>query len=65
MAEAFLEKMQDIVPWTACHTMLIVFLLNRIGSAMSQREGKYLLSGIVELDDTYFGRPKILASLSN
>ena len=34
------------------------FLLHRIRFAMSQREGNYLLDGIVELDDTYFGSPK-------
>jgi len=31
------------------------YLLRRIRSAMSQRDRDYLLSGIVELDDTYFG----------
>ena len=31
------------------------YLLHRIRSAMSQQESKYYLSGIVELDDTYFG----------
>jgi len=34
------------------------FLLHRIRFAMSQRDGNYLLNGIVELDDTYFGKPK-------
>jgi len=31
------------------------YLLHRIRSAMSQQERKYYLSGVVELDDTYFG----------
>jgi transposase-like protein len=31
------------------------YLLLRIRTAMSQRDRDYLLSGIVELDDTYFG----------
>ena len=31
------------------------FLLQRLRSAMSNRENKYLLDGIVELDDTYIG----------
>lgn len=31
------------------------YLLHRIRKAMSQRDKEYLLSGIVELDDTYFG----------
>ena len=34
------------------------FLLHRIRHAMAQRDGNYMLSGIVELDDTYFGRSK-------
>jgi transposase-like protein len=34
------------------------FLLHRIRSAMTQRDEEYQLSGIVELDDTYFGKPK-------
>lgn len=33
------------------------FLLHRIRTAMSQRDSRYQLSGIVELDDTYFGKP--------
>lgn len=33
------------------------FLLHRIREAMSRRDSKYQLSGIVELDDTYFGKP--------
>ena len=33
------------------------FLLHRIRTAMSQRDSQYRLSGIVELDDTYFGKP--------
>jgi transposase-like protein len=32
------------------------FLLQRIRSSMGQRDEKYSLSGIVELDDTYFGK---------
>ena len=32
-------------------------LLNRICTAMGQRDEKYLLSGIVELDDGYVGGP--------
>jgi len=31
------------------------YLLHRIRKAMSQRDMEYLLSGVVELDDTYFG----------
>lgn len=31
------------------------FLLQRLRNAMSNRENKYLLDGIVELDDTYIG----------
>ena len=34
------------------------FLLHRIRSAMAQRDEKHPLEGIVELDDTYFGKPK-------
>jgi transposase-like protein len=33
------------------------FLLHRIRNAMGQRDAEYLLSGLVELDDTYFGGP--------
>jgi len=33
------------------------FLLHRIREAMTQRNSLYQLSGIVELDDTYFGAP--------
>ena len=32
-------------------------LLNRIRTAMGQKDEKYLLSGIVELDDSYVGGP--------
>lgn len=34
------------------------FLLHRIRKAMAQRDNNYVLSGIVELDDTYFGKAK-------
>jgi transposase-like protein len=35
------------------------FLLHRLRSAMGQRDSQYVLSGIVDLDDTYFsGGPK-------
>ena len=34
------------------------FLLHRIRKAMAQRDDNYVLSGIVELDDTYFGKAK-------
>lgn len=34
------------------------FLLHRIRHAMSERDNNYMLTGIVELDDTYFGKPK-------
>ena len=34
------------------------FLLHRIRKAMAQRDDNYMLSGIVELDDTYFGKAK-------
>jgi transposase-like protein len=34
------------------------FLLHRIRHAMAQRDDNYMLAGIVELDDTYFGRSK-------
>lgn len=33
------------------------YLLHRLRSAMGQRDKDYLLSGIVELDDAYFGAP--------
>lgn len=33
------------------------FLLHRIRDAMGQRDAEYLLSGLVEIDDTYFGGP--------
>jgi len=34
------------------------FLLHRIRHAMAQRDDNYMLTGTVELDDTYFGRSK-------
>ena len=34
------------------------FLLHRIRNAMAERDSRYMLKGIVELDDMYFGRPK-------
>ena len=34
------------------------FLLHRIRKAMAQRDDNYMLGGIVELDDTYFGKAK-------
>lgn len=34
------------------------FLLHRIRHAMAQRDDNYMLGGIVELDDTYFGKSK-------
>lgn len=34
------------------------YLLRRLRKAMGQREQDYLLSGMVELDDAYFGSPK-------
>ena len=34
------------------------YLLHRLRKAMGQRDQDYVLSGIVELDDTYFGAPK-------
>jgi transposase-like protein len=34
------------------------YLLHRIRSAMADRDAGYMLSGIVEMDDTYFGAPK-------
>lgn len=34
------------------------YLLHRLRSAMGQRDQDYVLSGIVELDDAYFGTPK-------
>lgn len=33
------------------------FLLQRLRSAMSERENRYMLDGIIELDDTYVGAP--------
>lgn len=33
------------------------YLLHRVRSAMAERDSAYMLSGIVELDDTYFGAP--------
>ena len=35
------------------------YLLKRIRAAMGQREKKYLLSGITELDDFYYGGPNV------
>jgi len=34
------------------------FLLKRLQTAMGQRDSEYVLSGIVEVDDTYFGGKK-------
>ena len=34
------------------------YLLHRLRAAMGQRDQDYVLSGIVELDDAYFGAPK-------
>jgi transposase-like protein len=34
------------------------FLLHRIRNAMAERDNRYLLKGIVELDDTYLGKTK-------
>jgi len=34
------------------------FLLQRLRTAMGQRDSKYMLSGVVEFDDTYFGGKK-------
>lgn len=34
------------------------FLLHRIRNAMAERDNGYMLKGIVELDDTYFGKTK-------
>lgn len=34
------------------------YLLHRIRNAMAQRDSDYMLSGIVEMDDTYFGSPE-------
>jgi transposase-like protein len=34
------------------------YLLHRIRSAMTNRDAEYMLCGIVEVDDTYFGGPK-------
>ena len=34
------------------------FLVHRIRNAMAQRDNNYTLAGIVEMDDTYFGKPK-------
>ena len=33
------------------------YLLHRLRSAMGQRDNDYVLSGIIELDDAYFGAP--------
>lgn len=35
------------------------YVLSRIRNAMGQRDSDYLLSGIVEFDDTYFGGPTV------
>lgn len=35
------------------------YILKRIRTAMGQRDEAYLLSGIVEFDDTYFGGPTV------
>jgi len=34
------------------------YLLHRLRKAMGQRDKDYILSGVVELDDAYFGAPK-------
>lgn len=34
------------------------YLLHRLRSAMAQRDKDYILSGVIELDDAYFGAPK-------
>jgi transposase-like protein len=34
------------------------FLLHRIRNAMAERDSRYMLKGIVELDDTYLGKAK-------
>lgn len=34
------------------------YLCHRIRKAMGQRDAEYILAGIIELDDTYFGGPK-------
>ncbi len=34
------------------------FLLHRIRNAMAERDNRYLLKGIIELDDTYLGKTK-------
>jgi len=34
------------------------FLLHRIRHAMAQRDDNYMLLGLVEMDDTYFGKSK-------
>lgn len=34
------------------------FVLHRIRHAMAQRDSDYMLAGIIELDDTYFGKTK-------
>ena len=34
------------------------FLLQRIRHAMTQRDDNYMLTGLVEMDDTYFGKPE-------
>lgn len=49
---SLLSKMLDVGYKTAW------FLLHRIRYAMSERNGLYLLSGIVEIDDTYYGSTK-------
>lgn len=35
------------------------YVLSRIRSAMGQRDGSYLLAGMVEFDDSYFGGPTV------
>lgn len=35
------------------------FMLRRIRKAMGQRDERYLLDGVVEFDDTYFGGPTV------
>ncbi len=34
------------------------YLLHRLRRAMGQRDKDYILSGVIELDDAYFGVPK-------
>lgn len=57
------QDKRGISAMTLCKQLKVTYktawyLLHRIREAMGKRDGRYLLSGIVEFDDSYFGGPK-------